>query len=98
MFITPLFFPGQRVTCVDDNFTTLLSINPYINVPKKDEVYTIRKNYQFTHTVGVTLEEIFNMSVEGSRLEPNFEQSRFALINPANSQVVEVEEELYQAA
>ena len=88
--ITPIFYPGQRVVCINDDFSRLLSKNPTINTPIKEEVYTIRKNLQFIHDVGVLLEEIHNECILGSKIEPNFNQSRFVLVSEVNSlQLVE---------
>ena len=78
--ITPIFHIGQQVVLVRDDFTVLLAQNPAINVPVKDTVYVIRKNYQFTHDVGVLLQEISNVPIPGSKLEPNFSQSRFSAL------------------
>jgi hypothetical protein len=95
--ITPLFYPGQKVICVNDDFTVLLAQNPTINTPVKDEVYTIRKNFQFTHNVGVVVEEIYNLCIQGSRIEPNFAQDRFVVASNVVGLEVVKEEELQAA-
>jgi len=92
--ITPLFYPGQKVVCINDDFSTLHANNPNINTPIKDEEYTIRKNLQFTHDVGVLLEEIYNNCIQGSKIEPNFSQSRFVLASKVKSLEIVEEEEL----
>ena len=75
--ITPLFHVGQRVTCTNGDFTILLAQNPGITVPVADNEYIIRRNLQFTHDVGVLLQEVNNVPIPGSYLEPNFSQFRF---------------------
>ena len=91
--ITPIFYTGQKVVCINDDFSELLSKNPTLNTPIKDEVYTIRKNYQFLHDVGVTLGEVYNLCIQGSKIEPNFSQARFVLAsNMIGLEVMNVEE------
>jgi hypothetical protein len=89
--VTPIFIVGQRVVCVDAAFTILHAQNPNILVPVKDQVYTVRKNYQLTHSVGVSLEEIVNQPIPGSKLEPNFSQFRFAAVQELPATVLEEE-------
>jgi uncharacterized protein YxjI len=90
--ITPSFYVGQRVVCINDDFTILLAQDPRITVPVKGQEYTIRKNFQLLNAVGVTLEEIDNTHAipKGRKLEPNFNQNRFALVQPVK--VTEEEE------
>jgi len=84
--ITPVFHPGQQVVCVNDDFTILKAQDPSIITPVAERVYTIRKNYQLLHDVGVSLEEINNTHAipKGRKLEPNFSQSRFRAVQPAD--------------
>ncbi len=94
--VTPLFYPGQKVVCINDEFTVLTTIDPSIVVPAEGTVYTVRKNYQLLHDVGITLEEINNLHAipAGRKLEPNFSQSRFSAVQTADvSQLAEVLEE-----
>lgn len=95
--VTPLFYPGQRVICCNDEFTILLAQDPTIAVPIKDQQYTIRKNYQLLHDVGVTLEELDNTHAipKGRKIEPNFSQSRFAPV--PDVEVLSLTEELEEA-
>ena len=80
--ITPLFTVGQRVVCTNAEFTVLLAQDPSIQVPRKDQEYTVRKNYQLLHAVGITLDELDNSHAipKGRKLEPNFSQSRFRAV------------------
>ena len=89
--ITPTFYPGQRVTCINADFCILLAQNPAITVPKQDEQYTVRKNFQFPHNVGITLEGIINVPIPGSKLEPNFMQSRFVALQELPAEVLSEE-------
>lgn len=84
---------GQRVVCVDDQFTAEAR-QAYQNLPKKGSVYTIRAVYlgrsrvapgtpgESDGEVGLLLEEVRNQDHEArfSRggLEPGFSSSRFA--------------------
>ena len=88
MFITPLFHVGQRVTCTNGDFTILLAQNPRITVPVSDNVYIIRRNLQFTHDVGVLLQEVNNVPIPGSKIEPNFSQARFVAAQELPAEVV----------
>ena len=100
--ITPLFYPGQKVVCVRDDFTILLANDPTLTVPVKDKVYTVRKNLQLLHDVGIHLVEIDNSHAipKGRKIEVNFSQSRFAPVPPTLtvSNTEEVVEELAEAA
>lgn len=90
---TPMFYPGQKVTCVNDEFTILLAQDPRIQVPVLGDSYTVRKNFQFPHAVGVTLVELDNSHAlpRGGKLEPNFDQNRFVMMLPAKVDVLEEE-------
>lgn len=83
--VTPIFYPGQQVICINSEFTILLAQDPRIRVPVQDQQYTVRRNYQFPHAVGITLQELDNSHAlpKGGKLEPNFTQERFALVHPA---------------
>ena len=76
---------------VNDDFSILLAQNPAINVPTKDVTYTVRRNLQFTHDVGILLQEVSNVPVPGSRIEPNFSQGRFRAVQELPATVVEEE-------
>ena len=91
MFITPLFHVGQRITLINDDFSILLAQNSAIQVPVKDTVYVLRRNSQFSHDVGVLLQEIRNVPIPGSKLEPNFSQSRFRAVQELPATMVEEE-------
>ena len=88
MFITPIFHVGQQVQLVNADFCILLAQNPAITVPQQDEQYTVRKNYQFPHNVGITLEGIINVPIPGSKLEPNFAQARFRAVQELPAEVL----------
>ena len=90
--------PGQQVICINGDFSELLSLNPNINVPQQDKIYTVRDRFNFLgRSSGITLEEIHNIPVKGSKIEPNFNVSRFALLSEANVLAL-VEEEEYSLA
>lgn len=90
--ITPIFYPGQKVVCINDNFDFLLACDPNIKVPQKGKTYTVRKNFQLTNAVGIALAELDNLHAipKGRKLEPNFNQDRFTLVPPVR--VTEEEE------
>lgn len=74
-------FPGQKVVCINDDFSNLKDSDSLKNIelPKKDELYTIRDVTQ----LGITLEEIVNkefilLAHNNLRSEPRFAPSRFA--------------------
>lgn len=89
--VTPIFTVGQQVALVNADFCVLLAQNPAINVPVKDVTYTIRRNLQFSHDVGVLLQGLHNVPVPGSKLEPNFSQARFIAVQELPATVLEEE-------
>lgn len=96
--ITPIFNVGQQVVCTNDEFTILLAQDPSIVVPKKNQEYTVKKNYQLLHAVGITLEELDNTHAipKGRKIEPNFDQSRFRAVQEAKViQMEKVEEDVF---
>jgi len=90
---TPLFFVGQKVQLINDDFTVLLAQDPRIVVPVKDVTYTIRANFQLLHAVGVTLAEISNTHAipKGRKLEVNWNQRRFRAVQELPATVLEEE-------
>lgn len=59
-----MFEPGAKVVCVDDKFDSKVAAL-FEQLPKKDEVYTVRdivpgNHMDLTETVTVYLEEIVN--------------------------------------
>ena len=76
------FKVGQKVVCIDDNFDTSNDDfnNTFRNLPKKDQVYTIREY----DSPAVKLEEISNplvpIDLAGEVIyeEPGFHEKRFA--------------------
>lgn len=88
--VTPIFYPGQQVICINSEFTILLAQDPRICVPIQDQQYTVRKNYQFPHAVGITLMELDNSHAlpKGGKLEPNFCQSRFCIVQEMSATIV----------
>jgi hypothetical protein len=95
--ITPLFHVGQQVVCTNDEFTVLLAQDPRIVTPRKGETYTVRRNFQFMHAVGIALEEITNHHAlpKGRSVEPNFSQSRFRAATEVPVTVESREESIY---
>lgn len=93
-----MFNPGQQVICINGDFSELLSLNPDINVPQQDKIYIVRDRFNFIGKTGITLEEVFNKPVKGSKIEVNFNVNRFALLTQPQAIALEVEEEYLQAA
>lgn len=89
--------PGTQVICIDGNFSELLSKSPEINVPKENSIYIVRDRFNFIGMTGITLEEIYNKPIKGSKIEPNFNVNRFALLSEVGELAL-VEEEYLQAA
>ena len=98
--ITPIFTVGQEIVCVNASFVILLAQDPRINVPVKDQVYTVRRNLQFTHDVGLLLEGLDNSHAlpKKGKIEPNFSQSRFIAMLPQDALVLQEKDALLEAA
>ena len=70
---------GALVECINDTWQQK-TIETVPNRPIKGKYYTIRTVAQYTHGVGVTLEEIVNartVQYKGQLLEPSFDAERF---------------------
>lgn len=70
---------GVLVECINDTWQQK-TIETVPNRPIKGKYYTIRTVAQYTHGVGVTLEEIVNartVQYKGQLLEPSFDAERF---------------------
>jgi hypothetical protein len=92
-----MFQIGDKVVCINADFSMYPNIfELYSQLPKRDEVYTVRER-QFVQGVGyrILLEELVNepvyIDMVKGRVEPAFNANRFALLNDPVS--VEVEEE-----
>lgn len=89
---------GTQVICINGDFSELLSKNPNINVPQENRIYIVRDRFNFIGMTGITLEEIFNKPVKGSKTEPNFNVNRFAVLSEVASLSKVVEEDYSLAA
>lgn len=70
---------GALVECINDTWKQQ-TIETVSNLPKKGKYYTIRTVAQYTHGIGVTVEEITNsrnVRYNGELLEPSFDVERF---------------------
>jgi hypothetical protein len=70
---------GALVECINDTWKQK-TLETVPNLPKKGKYYTIRTIAQYTHGIGVTLEEISNprnVLYQGQLLEPSFDAERF---------------------
>ena len=70
---------GALVECINDTWKQK-TIKTVPNLPIKGKYYTIRTVAQYTHGVGVTLEEVNNartVQYQGQLLEPSFDAERF---------------------
>lgn len=83
----PKLEKGDKVMCVDDYFEDCKT-NPFkfseINIPKEDELYTIREVVRTPYGTGVRLEEIINKKYYFSNIhreeEPIFGVNRFQIL------------------
>lgn len=68
------FHVGQKVVCIDDNFSRKFVTNPVMS-----KIYTLREVYPFADGIGVLLDEIRNEPRQWSDDygEPGFRASRF---------------------
>lgn len=89
--------PGTQVICTNGDFSELLNKNPSIAVPIENRIYIVRDRFNFIAMTGITLEEIHNVPIKGSKIEPNFNINRFALLSEVDEMVLE-EEKYLQAA
>lgn len=75
-----MFKVGDRVICIDDDFTKV-KLSPFqINFPKKNKKYTIREIYKSASqpgVVGLLLEEIKNPINNSCKQEYGFNIDRF---------------------
>jgi hypothetical protein len=70
---------GALVECINDTWKQK-TIETVPNRPIKGKYYTIRTVNQYTHGIGVTLEEVTNartVQYQGQLLEPSFDAGRF---------------------
>ena len=70
---------GALVECINDTWKQK-TIETVSNLPIKGKYYTIRTANQYTHGIGVTLEEVTNartVQYQGQLLEPSFDIDRF---------------------
>jgi hypothetical protein len=97
-----MFYPGQRVICVNDDFGLVINAlmkaaqGLTLRFPEKDKKYTIREIFDNEGiVVSVTLEEIqnpsFQIPVINTRRELAFKADRFAPVNPALEESEELE-------
>jgi hypothetical protein len=91
---------GSKVVCIDDSFPEEIE-KIYTELPKKDEIYTVRdmilgKNFNGEEgEVAILLNEISNpMMEELSIHEPAFKQERFREVEPPKAKEEELLEEI----
>ena len=88
------FKPGQRVVCIDGDFSMHPMIfEHYSCLPKKDQIYTVRKIRPAGAEGGILLEEIKNDPIffhaYQGKLEPAFKATRFAPLDELESEEAE---------
>ena len=96
-----MFKPGKRIVCINDSFDPIQQ-QEIPNLPKQDEVYTVRDAFQVTRNGtssgiwAVHLAEIKNpMLPHPSGLgsfEPSFAATRFAELNDEQATAAEQKE------
>ncbi|MCU0450234.1 MAG: hypothetical protein MUC97_10420 [Bernardetiaceae bacterium] len=99
-----MFNIGDRVVCVNGDFSMYPNIyDLYRQLPRRDEVYTVRER-QFLQGTGyrLLLEEIENppvyIDMVKGMVEPGFDARRFALLNnPQQVHAGQAVEELEEA-
>ena len=80
----PMFKPGQKVVCIDGDFSLLLEKVPSTKqVPQEDKIYTVRTVIWLppVQKYGLLLEEIRNPMIWTEQLgyiETTFNEKRFA--------------------
>ena len=70
---------GALVECINDTWKQK-TLETVPNLPIKGKYYIIRTANQYTHGIGVTLEEVTNartVQYQGQLLEPSFDIERF---------------------
>ncbi|GEM_PF-6597198 len=96
-----MFQIGDKVVCIDADFSMYPNIfELYRELPKRDEVYTVRER-QFVQGLGyrILLDQVINQPIYidmvKGKVEPAFNATRFALLNgPVSVEAEKMEEML----